>query len=91
MDYKLLLESKGFVLNEYPEGRLWELVEENDEDVKIHICEVFNAVIDTDENGTDIETIILQCDENYCNCIFCYDSMPYDMSTEEFIECISKI
>lgn len=31
MNYDKLLESKGFSLNQYPEGKFWEFVVEDDE------------------------------------------------------------
>lgn len=44
-DYRKLLESKGFVLNNYPEdGKFWELVIKDDEDLKQHICKVFKTM-----------------------------------------------
>jgi hypothetical protein len=91
MDYKELLKSKGFSLNEYPEGKFWELVVENDEQLKEKLCNIFNAEIDLFTNGTDIDTLILQCTEDFTGCIFYYDCNPFDMGTKEFMNCITRI
>lgn len=61
MNYNSLLESKGFTLNQYPDAALWELVVENNEEQKRHICKIFHAVIDDFMDMTDINTLILQC------------------------------
>jgi uncharacterized protein YacL (UPF0231 family) len=91
MDNKKLLESKGFSLNTFPEGRFWELVEENNENNKLHICKIFGADIELSVDGTDVNTLILQCDENYNNCLLYYDCNSYNMSTEDFIHCVNKL
>lgn len=92
-DYGRLLESKGFTLNDYPEdGKFWELVVKDDEDLKHHICNVFQADVDLlDSNITDIDTLILQCAEDYSRCIFFYDCNSYNMETEEFMRCVENI
>lgn len=91
MDYTELLVSKGFELNEYPEGKYWEFVVEDDECLKEQICKIFQADIELFVHGTDIDTLILQCTENFTKCLFYYDCNPFDMETEDFMKCIEKI
>ena len=71
-DYGRLLESKGFALNNYSkDGRFWEIVVKDNEELKHHICNVFQADVELlDSNITDIDTLILQCAEDYSRCIF---------------------
>lgn len=92
-DYGRLLESKGFTLNDYPEdGKFWELVVKDDEDLKRHICKVFKADVELlDSNMVDIDKVILQCAEDYSRCVFCYDCNPYNMETEEFMNCVENM
>lgn len=89
--YEKLLTQKGFSLNKYPEGNFWELEIKNDEKLKQRICKIFGADIELFVNGTDIDTLILQCMEDFTKCLFYYDCNPFDMSTEEFMKCVSKI
>ena len=93
MDYKSLLISKGFSLNEYSEGKFWELTIKDDEDQKRKICNIFGAEIDDYINSyqCDVETIVLQCKENFTNCIFCCDCDAWDIDTTEFMLCVEKI
>lgn len=91
MDYSKLLRSKGFTLNSYPEGKFWELEVEDSEEQKEHICNIFKADIDLYVHGVDIETLILQCAEDFTRCIFYYDCNPWDMDTEEWIKCVEQI
>lgn len=91
MDYSKLLRSKGFILNSYPEGKFWELVVEDSEKQKEHICSVFKADIDLYVHGADIETLILQCAEDFTRCIFYYDCNSWDVYTEEWIKCVEQI
>lgn len=91
LNYNNLLKSKGFTLNQYPDTSLWELVVENDEAIKRHICKIFNAVIDDFIDATDIHTLILQCTEDYTQCVFYYDCNIWDMETSEFMKCVEKI
>lgn len=91
MDYTNLLQAKGFSLNEYPEGKFWEFLLEDDEEQKKKICNIFKADIDLFVQGTDIETLILQCAEDFTRCLFFYDCNPFDMETEDFMECIAKM
>lgn len=86
-----LLQSKGFSLNTYPEGKFWELVIKDDELLKEKICEIFKADIDLFVNGTDINILILQCAENFTKCIFYYDCDPFDMDTDDFMKCVEKM
>ena len=92
MDYSNLLKEKGFILNTYPEGKFWELVVTDDEDKKKHICRVFEADIELiDSDTTDIDTLILQCAEDFINCIFYYDCNSFDMETETFMKCVESM
>lgn len=86
-----LLQSKGFILNTYPEGKFWEFVIEDDEKLKEKIYKIFSADIELFVDGTDIDTLILQCAEDFTKCIFYYDCNPFDMETEEFMKCVEKI
>ena len=86
-----LLQNKGFSLNAYPEGKFWELTVEDDENLKEKICKVFNVEIEVAANGSDVETLILQCAEDFTKCIFYYDCNQFDMKTEDFIKCVEKI
>ena len=89
-DYRKLLESKGFVLNNYPEdGKFWELVIKDDEDLKQHICKVFKT--DVELLDSNIDKVILQCAEDYSRCVFYYDCNPYNMETEEIMKCVENI
>lgn len=90
-EYKQLLLSKGFSLNEYPEGKFWELEVKEYEKLKERICKVFGANIELFVNGTDIDTLILQCTEDFTKCLFYYDCNPFEMETEEFMKCVNKI
>ena len=91
MNYSKLLRSKGFTLNSYPEGNFWELVVEDSEEQKEHICNIFKADIDLYVHGADIETLILQCAEDFTRCIFYYDCNSWDVDTEEWIKCVEQI
>lgn len=89
--YKNLLIEKGFSLNSFPEGNFWELIIKDNENLKEKICKVFDANIELFVNGTDIHTLILQCAEDFTKCLFYYDCNPFDVETEEFMKCVSKI
>lgn len=89
--YKQLLLEKGFSSNRFPEGRFWELVVKDDEELKAKICRVFGANIELFVNGTDIDTLILQCAEDFTKCLFYYDCNPFEMETEEFMKCVYEI
>lgn len=82
MNYSNLLKEKGFILNTYPEGKFWELVITKDENKKEHICKVFEA---------DIDTLILQCAEDFTKCLFYYDCNPFDMETKTFMKCVENM
>ena len=90
-NYKKLLEEKEFQLNSYPEGRFWELIVTDSEKRKLEICRAFGAIIDLDVNGTDINTLILQCAEDFTKCVFYYDCNPFDVETNEFMQCVEKL
>lgn len=91
MNYKELLESKGFSLNEYPEGKFWEFVVEDDDGLKDKLCKIFSADIELFVTGIDIDTLILQCAEDFTKCLFYYDCNPFDMETEEFMKCVEQM
>ena len=92
-DYNILLESKGFILNNYPEdGKFWELVVKDNEDLKYHICKVFQDDVELlDNNMINIDKVILHFAEDYSRCVFYYDCNPYNMETEEFMRCVENI
>lgn len=91
-NYKKLLLSKGFSLNEYSEGGFWELEVSKDEDLKSKICKIFCAAIEEFAYGlVDINTVILQCAEDFTKCLFYYDCTCWDMTTESFMECVEQI
>ena len=91
MDYSKLLLSKGFSLNTYPDGKFWEFVVKDDESLKEKLCSIFRAEIEIFTDGTDINTLILQCREDFNGCLFYYDCNCFDMSTEEFMQCVEKM
>lgn len=91
MAYKELLESKGFCLNTYPEGKFWELQVEEDKKLKAKICHIFGSELGLYESSNDIDIIILQCAEDYSKCVFYFDCNPFRMETAEFIGCTYKI
>jgi hypothetical protein len=92
MNYSGLLKEKGFVLNTYPEGKFWELVVVDAESTKEHICKVFGANIElVDANTTDIDTLILQCTEDFTKCLFYYDCNPYNMNPGTFMKCVENL
>lgn len=90
-NYKKLLEEKEFQLNSYPEGRFWELIVTDSEKRKLEICRAFVAINDLDVNGTDINTLILQCAEDFTKCVFYYDCNHFDVETNEFMQCVEKL
>lgn len=92
MDYNKLLLSKGFSLNSYPEGKFWELQVTDNEKLKQNICKAFQADIELfNSTITDIDTLILQCAEDFTKCLFYYDCNPLDMETIDFMNCVKKI
>lgn len=93
MNWDKLLSKKGFQLNGYPDGKFWELEIEDDESRKTEICKAFGADIELfDYSGIpDIECLILQCDEEFQKCIFYYDCNVWEMSTEDFMESVTKL
>lgn len=86
-----ILKNKGFELNTYPDSVCWEFVVTDDEELKDKICKIFGADIELYVGGTDIDTLILQCREDFSKCIFYYDCNPFDMSTDDFLECVKKM
>ncbi len=86
-----LLKRKGFSLNTYPEGKFWELEISDDEALKEKVCDIFKSNIELFVDGTDIETLILQCAEDFIRCIFYYDCNSFDMETDDFIKCVEMI
>ncbi len=86
-----LLKRKGFSLNTYPEGKFWELEINDDDTLKEKVCNIFKANIELFVDGIDIETLILQCAEDFTKCIFYYDCNPFDMETDDFMKCVEMI
>lgn len=62
-----------------------------DEELKDKLCKIFSANIELFVAGTDIDTLILQCAEDFTKCLFYYDCNPFDMETEEFMKCVEKM
>lgn len=92
MNYSNLLKEKRFILNTYPEGNFWELTVTVDEKQKEHICKVFEADIELiDSDTVDIDTLILQCAEDFTKCLFYYDCNSFDMETETFMKCVESM
>lgn len=91
MDCKKLLQTKGFSLNTYPEGKFWELEVKEDEELKRKICKAFQADIELFDDGVDIDMLILQCAEDFTSCVFFYDCNFWNMETEEFMRCVKRI
>lgn len=92
MNYNKLIKEKGFFLNTYPEGKFWEFIVTKDENKKEHICKVFGADIELfDHDTTDIDTLILQCAEDFTKCLFYYDCNSFDMETETFMKCVKNM
>lgn len=60
-----LLKSKGFELNTYPDSVCWKFVTTDDEEMKDKICKIFGANIELYVGGTDIDTLILQCRDDF--------------------------
>lgn len=52
---------------------------------------MFQADIELFDGGVDINTLILQCAEDFTRCIFYYDCNPWNMDTEEFMKCVERI
>ena len=78
-----LLISKGFELNEYPEGKFYELVIDNPKTELLNILEY----------GYDEEAnqIIFQMWENFTNIIVMIDGEVWDLSTEELIKVLNNL
>ena len=81
-----ILKRKGFSLNTYAmDGALWEFEEKENEELKEKLCEIFNIDAELPE------TIILQCREDFTNCIFYYDCNVIDMDAMDFVECVKQM
>lgn len=61
------------------------------EELKERICKVFGVNIELFVSGTDIDTLILQCAEDFTKCLFYYDCNLFEMKTEEFMSCAYEI
>ena len=80
-----ILKRKGFSLNVYTLEILWEFEAKKDEELKAKLCKIFG--VDVEEP----EKIVLQCRENFTNCIFYYDCNVIDMDAVNFIECVKQM
>jgi len=79
-----MLENAEFSFNHYdPEGDLWELVA-TDEETKAQVCQAF--AYDFDEP----EQVILQCREDFTNCVFYCDGTIIPFEPQEFFGSIEK-
>lgn len=74
LNHKLLI-SKGFELNNYPEGEYYELVT-TDKDI-------ISKILGIDYMG-DEEKLIIQMKKNYNKKIICIDCNIWDLSDKEF-------
>ena len=80
-----ILKRKGFSLNVYTLEILWEFTVKDDEELKEKLCKIFGV------NVEEPETVILQCRENFTNCIFYYDCNVIDMDATDFMECVKQM
>lgn len=80
-----ILKRKGFSLNVYTLEILWKFEASEDAELKDKLCKIFGA------NVEEPETVILQCRENFTNCIFYYDCNVIDMEATDFIECVKQM
>lgn len=80
-----LLKSKGFALNEYPEGKYYEYTDKNADDNTLNIARLFGY------SGDGADMVILQCDENFENCVLYVDLNLWHLSSDEFISAIRKM
>lgn len=80
-----ILKRKGFSLNVYTLEILWEFEASEDAELKEKLCKIFG--VDVEEP----EKVILQCRENFTNCIFYYDCNVIDMEATNFIECVKQM
>ena len=79
MDYAKILLEKGFSLNSYPEGKFWEIKITEDEEKKVRVCNYVSAILDVFVAGEEVETVILQCSEDFTYCIFYFDCNIYQI------------
>ena len=80
-----IMKNKGFSLNAYDLEILWEFETKENEELKVKLCKIFGV------NVEEPETVILQCRENFTNCIFYYDCNVIDMNATDFIECVKQM
>lgn len=55
--------------------------------MKEHICKIFGL----NSNITEIDTLILQCAEDFTKCIFYCDCNLFDIETNMFMKYIESI
>lgn len=80
-----ILKRKGFSLNVYTLEILWKFEASEDAELKEKLCKIFG--VDVEEP----EKVILQCRENFTNCIFYYDCNVIDIEATDFIECVKQM
>lgn len=77
-----LLVSKGFSLNEYPEGKYYEFSTTDDD--------VISNILD-DEYMGDEEKVILQLKENFSNKLICVDGNVWNLPDAELDKILDKM
>jgi len=82
-----ILINKGFSLNEYPEGKYYELVEKEESKVE-NILKV--AQVDYDQSNID-EEVILQMKEDFSNKLICVSGNVWDLNDFEFQQIIEVL
>lgn len=91
MDYAKILLEKGFSLNSYPEGKFWEINIVEDVEKKVEVCNYASAVLDVFVAGEEVETVILQCSEDFTYCIFYFDCNVCQIKTDIFMDILKKL
>ena len=91
MDYVKTLLEKGFSLNSYPEGKFWEIKITEDEEKKVRVCNYVSAILDVFVAGEEVETVILQCSEDFTYCIFYFDCNVCQIKPNIFMDILEKL
>jgi hypothetical protein len=79
---KEILIQKGFELNEYPEGRFFELCT-TEENKMVNIL--------GDDYRGDENTVILQLKEDFTNKLLCVDCNVWNLTDAEFEQILNNI
>ena len=86
-EIRQLLRNNGFLSGVYPHGNIyWDLIVDNNDDLKNKICSMFELNIDTKP-----QKVALQCKEDFSECkLYCGRDI-YNIDTKYFIECVKKL